>query len=352
MKSITVKASKEYDVLIDTGILDNAGELIREKTGGQTAVIVTDDNVAALYAERTEKSLEKAGYRIVRYVLKHGEASKNTETFISLVNFLATEKLNRTDVVIALGGGVPGDIAGFAAASYKRGMHFVQIPTTLLAAVDSSVGGKTAVNLPTGKNLLGAFYQPDLVLCDVSLLKTLPPEIYKDGCAEIIKYGIIADSELFSETVGQVHCFNDIIYRCVKIKRDIVAEDEFEHGARKLLNFGHTVGHAIELLSNYKISHGYAVAIGMAVETRAALSMGLCDAGCLDKVLELLNLYGLPSETEFNAKELAEACLSDKKRDGGSITMVFPEKIGKCILKKIPIDEIEALIMSGLGKDT
>ena len=363
MKTITVNASKTYDVTIGSGFLAEAGVMIREKVGGQTAALVSDDKVAALYGEILINSLEKAGYRVVKYIFPHGETSKTPETFLSLVNFLASEKLNRTDVVIALGGGVTGDIAGFTAASYKRGIRFVQIPTTLLAAVDSSVGGKTGVNLDAGKNLLGAFYQPDLVLCDVALLSTLSPEVYKDGCAEVIKYGIIADRELLdldlgtgtllrlSEKAKQCTCppASDVIYRCVKIKRDIVSEDEFEHGSRKLLNFGHTVGHAVEVLSGYEISHGFAVSIGMAVETRAAMNMGLCDSECLQDVLGILKLYELPYETTFNAKALADVCLYDKKRDGDSITMIFPEKTGCCIPKEIPVNEVEAVIKSGLG---
>jgi len=365
MKTVTVNASKKYDVLIGTGFLGDTGPMIHEKIGGQTAAIVTDDIVSALYAEQLKNSLSSAGYNVLIYEFPNGEGSKNTNTFLSLINFFATNKLNRTDIVIALGGGVTGDIAGFAASSYKRGLRLIQIPTTLLAAVDSSVGGKTAVNLTAGKNLLGAFYQPDLVLCDTSLLSTLPPEVCKDGCAEAIKYGVIADSELFNSIkheesspllASPLHSFHDcttpledIIYNCVKIKRDIVSEDEFEHGSRKLLNFGHTIGHAIELLSDYSISHGYAVAIGMAIETRAALSLGICEAQCLNDILKILDLYELPSTTSYNAKELAKACLFDKKRDGDSIIMVFPEKIGKCVLKEIPINEVEALIRQGMG---
>ena len=351
MKTITVNASKSYDVIIGSDFLTKAGAMIREKAGGQTAAIVTDDNVSALYGKTAEDSLKNAGYRVVNYIFPHGEESKNSETFFSLINFLAAEKLSRTDVIVALGGGVTGDIAGFAASTFKRGTRLVQIPTTLLAAVDSSVGGKTGINLNEGKNQLGTFYQPDLVLCDVSLLSTLPPQVYSDGIAEVIKYGIIEDSELFNLLEKEIkEKIEEVIYRCIKIKRDIVSEDEFEQGGRKLLNFGHTVGHAIELLSDYKVSHGHAVAVGMAVETRAASSMGICNEQCLQDILSILDLYGLPGATEYSAKELANACLSDKKRDGDNISMVFPEKIGKCIIKEIPIGEVEPVIKAGLGR--
>jgi len=363
MKTIKVTASKSYDVLVGTDILDEAGFMIRKTVDGQSAAIITDDTVADLYGKRLINSLEKNGYRTFQYVFPHGEASKNPETFLSIIDFLASEKLSRTDIVIALGGGVTGDIAGFAAASYLRGIRFIQIPTTVLSAVDSSVGGKTAVNLTAGKNLLGAFYQPDLVLCDISLLSTLSDEVFRDGCAEIIKYGMISD-RVFYESIKEpvkkhaagTHItpphLEDVICRCVEIKRDIVTEDEFESGVRKLLNFGHTLGHAIELLSGYRISHGHAIAAGMVIETRAAVRMGICKADCLQSITDILSRYGLPVSTEYNAQELTRVCISDKKIDGSKITMVFPEKTGKCILKEIPVCDIESVIQSGLEEDT
>jgi len=237
MKKITVNASKTYDINIGFGIIDEADVILNKI--GSAAAVVTDDIVAPLYAQRLEQALSRNKTRVVRYVIPHGEASKSAEQLVSLVNFLAKEKLSRTDTVIALGGGVVGDLAGFAAAVYMRGIGFVQIPTTLLAAVDSSVGGKTAINLDAGKNLAGAFYQPDAVLCDISLLSTLTPEVFRDGCAEVIKYGVIADSKLFDSFEKPIKDqLENIIARCVEIKRDIVAEDEFEKSVRKFLNLG------------------------------------------------------------------------------------------------------------------
>jgi 3-dehydroquinate synthase len=352
MKTITVKTSKTYDMVIGSGIVDDAGSIIRQNVGGQTAAVITDDNVSRLYGKRLTDSLLSNGYRVATYVFPHGELSKNADTFLSLLNFLADEKLSRTDVVIAFGGGVVGDLAGFSSACYMRGIHFVQIPTTLLAAVDSSVGGKTAVNLMAGKNLAGAFYQPDSVICDVSLLSTLTDEVFRDGCAEVIKYGIIADRLLFESFKTPIKSnLETVIARCVEIKRDIVAVDEFEKNERKFLNFGHTVGHAIELLSEYRISHGHAVASGMAVITRAAVRMGICEAHCLQDVLQMLQLYGLPEDTAFEVDKLANACLSDKKRDGESLTMIFPVEIGRCVLKKIPVSEVATVIGLGLGAE-
>ena len=356
IKNITVSASKNYDIIIGAGILDEAGAIIKKAaTGGQVAAVITDDNIAGLYLKRLTNTLEKNGYRVVNYIFPHGESSKSAETFIDILNFLAIEKLSRNDIIVALGGGVSGDLAGFAASCYMRGIKFAQVPTSLLAMVDSSVGGKTAINLSAGKNLAGAFYQPEIVICDISLLYTLPEDIYKDGCAEIIKYGVIADRELFEVLKIPVDYKSEdikkavnIIARCVEIKRDIVSEDEFERGPRKLLNFGHTIGHAIELLSGYKISHGRAVAAGMAIETRMAVKMGICEKDCLRDILDMLRLYGLPDDTQYKAGELASACLSDKKRDGGSLTMVFPEETGRCVLKEVPVSELENLIKTGL----
>ena len=230
-----------------------------------------------------------------------------------------------------------------------RGISFVQIPTTLLAAIDSSVGGKTAVNLSAGKNLAGAFYQPDAVICDVSLLSTLTEEVFTDGCAEVIKYGVIADKQLFELIKNPIRDnLIDVITRCVEIKRDIVCEDERENGVRKLLNYGHTLGHAIEQLSEYRISHGNAIAIGMAIETRVAVKMNLCPNHCLEELLKMLRLYNLPVNTDYDAATLANACLSDKKRDGDSLTMIFPEQIGNCVLKKIPVRDLLEVIQLGL----
>jgi 3-dehydroquinate synthase len=357
MRKVTVNASKTYDIFVGAGLAFRTGEIIRGVSGGQAACVVTDDIVDGLYAERLEKALKQADYRVVKYVIPNGEASKNGGRLLALLDFLAVSKLSRTDLVIALGGGVVGDLAGFAAAVYMRGVRFVQMPTTLLSAVDSSVGGKTAINLTAGKNLAGAFYQPDVVICDVSLLDTLPDEVYKDGCAEVIKHGMIADEAMFNMLQKPINeQYEDIIARNVKIKSDIVADDEFERGSRKLLNFGHTAGHAAELLSGYKVTHGSAVALGMAIETRAAHGMGLCGKDCVDGLLEMLNLYGLPSELSgiglgYGAQALADACLSDKKRDGGKITLVFPTKIGNCVLKEVSVDELVNIMKMGLGAD-
>ena len=257
--------------------------------------------------------------------------------------------MTRTDVIVALGGGVVGDLAGFAAATYMRGIPYIQVPTTLLAAVDSSVGGKTAIDLDAGKNLVGVFYQPKLVLCDYTVLEALPPRIFVEGCAEVIKYGMIADKELFYMMGNESQSdLEEVVSRCVEIKSDIVREDEFENGTRKMLNFGHTVGHAVEKLSNYNISHGKAVAIGMAIETMAAVRMGKCGINCYRELVDLLHKYGLPYTTRYSADDLSKVALSDKKRSGGKITLIVPEEIGICSLLDVEVNELKNIIESGL----
>lgn len=348
MEKVTVNASRTYDILIGEHLLDTAGERIRAAAGGGAALVVTDDTVDRLYGEKLVSSLRRSGYRVEKFVIPPGEASKNTENFLGILNFLAEKHFTRSDVVAALGGGVVGDLAGFAAACFHRGMTFVQLPTTLLAAVDSSVGGKTAVDLPAGKNLIGAFYQPALVICDIRTLDTLSEEIFRDGCAEVIKYAIIADRELFMDLKKPVRPqLEKIITRCVSIKRDIVDRDEFDTGVRQLLNFGHTVGHAVEACSDFAVSHGSGVAIGMAAESRAAAQRGFCDALCLNEIVSLLRLYGFSLDCPYSAEALCEKALSDKKRRGDAITLVVPREIGQAELLTVPVGELLSFFRSG-----
>ena len=270
MKTVEVRASGAYTVKIGSGLLDALGRELSALASG-SVLVVTDSNVAPHYLQRACASLRQAGFAVCSVEIPAGESSKNLENFGLLLRVLAQKRLTRTDTVVALGGGVTGDLAGFAAASYLRGVRLVQVPTTLLAMVDSSVGGKTAVDLPEGKNLVGAFHQPALVLCDTDTLDTLPEAVFREGCAEVIKTAILFDRPLFRQLAQQGTGFDreDVIARCVAHKRDIVAEDEFENGSRRLLNLGHTVGHAVEKCSGYTVSHGAAVAIGTAVMARA-----------------------------------------------------------------------------------
>lgn len=350
MKTVHVNASNEYDVLIGSGLLEQSGELIRNIIKAKKLCIVTDDTVDTLYAKNAFSSLTKAGFEVIKFVFPHGEQSKSAETYLSLMGFLAKNRITRTDALVALGGGVVGDLTGFAAATFNRGMDFVQIPTTLLAAVDSSVGGKTAIDIPEGKNLVGAFHQPKLVIMDTDTLRTLPEDIYRDGCAEVIKYGVICDSELFDKLTNKhvKEAEEEVICRCVEIKRDIVNEDEFDKGARTLLNLGHTVGHAVETCSDFAVSHGSAVAIGMKIVAKASIKYGICDRACLEAIENILTTYGFTLDIPYTAEELTEVALSDKKRDGDSITLIVPEEIGRCVCRKTKTTDLLAFIKAGL----
>ena len=249
MNTVMIRASKTYEVQIGSGLLPEIGEKARQLVNSKKAAIISDSNVWPIYGKTAVASLENAGFLVQHYVFPAGESSKNGETFLAILNFLAESKFTRSDLLIALGGGVVGDITGFAAATFLRGVSYIQVPTTLLSMVDSSVGGKTAIDLPAGKNLAGAFYQPILVLCDIDALSTLPDQIFQEGCAEVIKYGILYDTELFDhlDQMGLAFDRESVITRCIQLKRDVVADDEFDRGARQMLNLGHTVGHGIEI---------------------------------------------------------------------------------------------------------
>ncbi len=344
MKTVTVNASKTYDIKIGSGLLSSLGAEVNGLGNVRKVCIVSESNVFPLYGAAAENSLKNSGFEAVSFVFPAGEASKNGTTFLSLLNFLAENKLTRSDLIVALGGGVVGDLAGFAAASYLRGIRFIQVPTTLLAAVDSSVGGKTAIDLPAGKNLAGAFYQPSLVLCDTDTLNTLPLEVFQDGCAETIKYGVLYDPDLFEILRRDGLSFDreSVIARCVEWKRDVVMEDEFDTGARMKLNLGHTVGHGIEAASNFSVSHGRAVAIGMAIVSRGS--------NCPDaeKIVSILEQFGLPTCTGYSPGELYSYTLSDKKRSGGTVNLIIPRKIGCCDIVPTNVENLKSFIEAGL----
>lgn len=344
MKTVTVTASKTYNIHIGNGILSTLGAEAKKLGKAETACIVSDSTVFPFYGQQAEKSLQEAGFHVASFVFPAGEESKNGYTYLDLLNFLAENKLTRSDIIVALGGGVVGDLAGFSAATYLRGIRYIQIPTTLLAAVDSSVGGKTAIDLPSGKNLAGAFCQPTLVICDTEVLATLPTDVFRDGCAEVIKYGVLYDPELFShlEEHGLDFDREFVIARCVEWKRNVVVEDEFDTGARMKLNLGHTIGHGVEAISQFSISHGKAVSIGMAIVTRAAQ--------CKDtnRILALLKKFGLPISTEYAADALYAYTLSDKKRSGHTINLIIPNAIGECAIVPTPTTHLQPFIQAGL----
>lgn len=342
MKTVNINASNNYDVIIGEGVIHSLGKNCESLFGKSKALIVTDTNVAQYWLDEAKNSLRLAGIETVEFIFSAGEESKNSETLFDIVEFAAEKKLTRSDFFVALGGGVTGDMTGLAASLYLRGIPFVQVPTTLLAAVDSSVGGKTAVNLKAGKNLMGAFYQPSLVICDINTLATLPKEEFANGMAEVIKYGVIFDKDLFDKVKsGDVKSdMENIIARCIELKRDVVAKDEFDKGDRQLLNFGHTMAHSVEKCSNFEIPHGSAVAIGMVIAARASASLGWSKEDCTEAIIQANKSNNLPTECPFSANEMAEISLSDKKRTGGTINFVVPESLGKCVLKKIPVEDL------------
>lgn len=349
MKTVHVTASNEYDVLIGEGLLNTLGIYTARVCSGKIC-IVSDSNVWPLYGRAAQASLESAGLKTIHFVFPAGEASKNGSTYLELLNFLAEGELTRSDAIVALGGGVVGDLAGFAAATYLRGIRYIQVPTTLLAAVDSSVGGKTAIDLTAGKNLAGAFWQPSLVLCDTSCLQTLPEEIYRDGCAEVIKYGVLYDPALLDSlaTSGPDFDPEEVIARCVAHKRDVVAQDEYDTGSRMKLNLGHTIGHGIEAQSNFTISHGKAVAAGMAIAARASASLGICSRETAARIVDILIRFDLPVSSVFSAESLYTSSLSDKKRSGGQVRLILPRAIGDCIIHSVPVTQIQSFIEAGL----
>ena len=347
MTTVTVTASSNYNIQIGPGVRNTLADEIKKLGKVKTVCIVSDSNVYPLYGEECKGRLEAGGFRVCTHVFPAGENSKNGYTYLFLLNCLAENKLTRSDLIVALGGGVVGDLAGFAAATYLRGIRFVQIPTTLLAAVDSSVGGKTAIDLTAGKNLAGAFYQPSLVLCDTETLDTLPNEVFLDGCAEVIKYGILYDPELFAQLEASGPAFDReaVITRCVQWKRDVVAEDEFDTGARMKLNLGHTIGHGIEACSDYRITHGNAVSAGMAIVARASRCS---DTG---RILKILRQFHLPVSTDYSAQQLYEHTLSDKKRSGGTLNLIIPRSIGSCEIVATPVEKLKSFIEAGLAVD-
>jgi 3-dehydroquinate synthase len=345
MISIPIEVSVPYDVKIAPGLLECAGEALREVIAPCRIAIITDSTVNELYGAQAEHSLRNAGYTTLRHAFPAGEQNKTLGTLSDILEFLAENQMTRSDIIVALGGGVVGDVAGFAAAVYARGIRYVQIPTTLLAAVDSSVGGKTAVDLRAGKNLAGSFHQPSLVLTDTDILQDLPEPLLADGAAEVIKYGVLRDPELLDWLcAGEARArMPEIISRSVQIKRDFVLADEFDTGLRQQLNLGHTFGHAIEKCSAFTITHGQGVAIGTALAAGAANHADVCRA-----VLAANRACGLPTECRYTAAELAQAALTDKKRLGDNITLVLPERIGLCKLASIPIHALEDAFARGL----
>ncbi|MDE6125275.1 MAG: 3-dehydroquinate synthase [Eubacterium sp.] len=346
MKKLTVHVGDTYEIFIEKGLLKDCGKYVKAVTKAKKIAIITETNVAPLYLDTVKNCIENEGFEVVSYIFPAGESSKTTETIVNIVEFLAENGLTREDMVVALGGGVCGDMAGFAAAVYLRGIKFVQIPTTLLSQVDSSVGGKTGVDLPQGKNLCGAFHQPALVLIDPDVLETLSPHFFSDGMGEVIKYGCIKSKVLFEriETENVKDFIEDLIYACVDIKRGVVERDEKEAGERALLNFGHTAGHAIEKLHNFTgISHGEAVGVGMVMISEAGENAGLTEQGTADRIRKVLEKYNMKTEVENSATDIIGAMYNDKKRTGSGIKFIMLHSIGDSFINPVENDKVKEL---------
>lgn len=343
MKTITVHASHTYPIYVQNGLLADCGSYIRQNTKAASVAVITDDIVQKLYGDAVLSSLQKAGFRTELFVFPNGEASKCAKTLLDVYDFLCEKQFTRTDAIIALGGGVVGDLAGFAAATYLRGMDFIQIPTTLLAQVDSSVGGKTAIDLKGGKNLVGSFKQPVCVLCDPNTLQTLPPAIFSDGMGEVVKYGMIRDAKLFDLLAAhtQENIFSvleEVICTCISIKRDVVEADEFDTGERMILNYGHTLGHAIEGYYHYETySHGSAVAIGMCL-----MAEKTCSPEQTAALKACLEAYHLPTSVPVPMAELLPFCGVDKKRAGSQLRYIVCETAGKAEIRTASVTDFAA----------
>jgi 3-dehydroquinate synthase len=345
MNKFTVTTKRPYDILIGQDILKDAGTYIRERIEPCKVCVVTDSKVNGLYSQVLISSLIENGFQTCKVVFPEGEHSKTINTYSNILEALADEGISRSDLIVALGGGVVGDLSGFAASTYMRGIKYIQVPTTYLAAVDSSVGGKTGLNLLSGKNLAGAFWQPSLVVSDYKTFDTLEEEELLDGVAEAVKSGMVAEKGLIDHVVSKDYSY--VIERCVSIKKSIVEADERDTGMRQLLNFGHTIGHCIEKISSFSISHGHAVAKGMVAESKSAYRLGLTDTDTSGYLKETLENCGFDLSIPYDIDEMYYYALNDKKISGDSITVVVPESIGKCRLQKISLSELRRYIELG-----
>ena len=339
MTRVGIAVTPPYEALIGAGLLDRLGELLRPLAAG-SVMVVTEENVAPLYLDRAAASLSAAGFTVRTAVLPAGEATKSAQYYVNLLERFAP--LTRSDTVLALGGGVVSDLAGFAAATYLRGIRSINVPTTLLAMVDAAVGGKTGIDLPTGKNLVGAFCQPALVVCDPTLLTTLSPRELRSGWAEVIKTAILFDPPLFQRLKTGEAATEQVIAACLQHKSAVLSRDVYDQGERQLLNLGHTLGHAVEVCSDYRVTHGEAVAVGIAGMARAFSR----DAA---EIIALLEQFGLPTRTELSPRVLAQAALHDKKRRGDTVTLVIPERIGGCTLRSVPTNTLEEIFQRCLA---
>lgn len=347
MKQVDMNTNSPCKIIIDKNLIEYSGSYIKKFLSPGQILIITDDVVNELYANKLTESLTSNGFEVFLFVLAHGELSKNFHTVMRIYSFLIKNEFTRADLIIALGGGVVGDLAGFVASTYMRGIGLVQIPTTLLSQIDSAIGGKNGINLSHGKNLVGTFYQPELVLIDVETLSTLPQKLISDGMAEAIKYGLIKSSSLFDMIKNNElkDILKDLIFECINIKKDIVEQDEIEQNERKLLNFGHTLGHAIEKFYNFTgYTHGQAVALGMSYTVLSSEKLALTKEGTYDELIAVLKKYNLPFKIDCNMDELVLLAKLDKKAAGKYFDIVLIKNIGEAFIKRIKKDDLKKYI--------
>ena len=340
-------ASKEYDVIIGNGAVSVLGEEVKKLCPGAVkALIVSETNVAPLYLERVRQELVKAGIETVDYVFEAGERSKGIEAVAAMWNRMAEAGFTRTDIVVGLGGGVTTDMAGFAAATFLRGISAIQIPTSLLAMVDASIGGKTGIDIAMGKNQVGAFWQPSVVIEDISFLKTLPDDVFTEGMGEVIKHAFIIDPVLFEKLEkagGSIRDDEDLLEEIVAMnvsdKASVVKEDEKDNGRRQILNYGHTIGHVIERDSGYTKPHGICVAKGMGIMIDACVREGSLDVKDAERMKSLMQLYELPVSDDITPEAIVKGAMNDKKKRGGNISVILVNKIGKAEIRKMTPEE-------------
>lgn len=334
------------NIHVGNELLEKSGEIIASVHAPCRAALVTDYTVGALYVTKVADSLKDSGFEVFIFAFEAGEQSKTFETYEKILNFFADSEITRSDIAVALGGGVVGDITGFAAATYMRGIDYVQMPTTLLAMVDSAIGGKTGIDLPAGKNLCGAFHNPICVISSFDTLDTLDGKYYNDGVAEIIKYAMLGNEAILWDLETGIDC--DTVQEAVRTKLEFVEEDEFDKGQRRMLNFGHTIGHAVEHASRYAVSHGSAVSIGMCAMARAGEKMGITESGTAAWLEKQLSKFGLPTSTIISPDDLLNSALSDKKRSGDTISLVVPLKVGQCEIREFPVEKLGEIISLGV----
>lgn len=353
---IKINTEKKYDIEIKKHLLDELDTRISKHFTFGKACIITDETVHGIYTARTEKSLCKAGFEVHKLVFPTGEHSKSFDNLVKILDYLAVQGFCRSDFLVALGGGVIGDLTGFAASIYMRGIRYIQLPTTLLSAVDSSIGGKTAVNLKEGKNLAGTFWQPTAVYFDTATLETLPKTELQNGISEIIKAAMLLDNSILTlfenNKPAQLGNFiEEAIVDAVNVKKYLVETDERENGIRRILNLGHTIGHAVEKCSNYRIPHGQAVAMGLFAMVKIAAAKGWCkDSNLTARLHKIYSLYGFDLNIPYTPKELACAALSDKKKHGDTISLIVPKCAGECSIKEIHISQLADLFALGISK--